>query len=50
MEWQEASDVYEDLHEILTILDLPYINLERIYCYRTEGSKVKVGDIVIAYK
>ena len=41
MEWNEAKDVKDDLREILKHIELPYIQLERIFCYRTEGSKVR---------
>lgn len=41
MEWEDANDVKEDLVEILKHIELPHINLERIYCYRTKGSKVR---------
>lgn len=41
MEWNNAEDVKHDLEELLTVLDLPHINLERIFCYRTEGSKAR---------
>lgn len=41
MKWNEASDVKEDLQDILKHIELPYIQLERIFCYRTEGSKVR---------
>ncbi|MGH7204058.1 MAG: putative metallopeptidase [Candidatus Levyibacteriota bacterium] len=41
MEWTEATDIQNDLKHILTHIDLPYINMERIYCYRTTGSKTK---------
>lgn len=41
MEWQKADDVKRDLQHILETIDLPHINLQRIYCYRTEGSKVR---------
>lgn len=41
MEWNEAKDVKKDLAHILKIIDLPHIDLERIFCYRTEGSKVR---------
>jgi predicted metallopeptidase len=41
MEWEEANDVLKDLHDILKHLDLPHIKLDRIYCYRTKGSKVR---------
>jgi predicted metallopeptidase len=39
MEWEEANDVKILLKKILSVLDLPYINPSRIYCYRTNGSK-----------
>ena len=41
MDWQEAEDIKNDLSDILKHLDLPYINLDRIYCYRTKGSKTR---------
>ena len=41
MDWQEAEDIKNDLSDILKLLDLPYINLDRIYCYRTKGSKTR---------
>jgi len=41
MQWEEASDVRENIKNILHILDLPYINIERIFCYRTQGSKTR---------
>lgn len=41
MDWQDAEDVKEDLKEITTVLDLAHINLKRIFCYRTTGSKAR---------
>jgi predicted metallopeptidase len=41
MDWEEAADVKKDITHILTIIDLPHIQLERIHCYRTEGSKAR---------
>jgi predicted metallopeptidase len=41
MEWSEAKDVKNDISDILEHIELPYIQLERIFCYRTEGSKVR---------
>lgn len=41
MEWDKADDVKNDLEHILEVIDLSYINLERIFCYRTNGSKVR---------
>jgi len=41
MEWENAEDIKKELRQILAILDLPYIKLERIFCYRTYGSKAR---------
>jgi predicted metallopeptidase len=41
MDWDEAHDVKEDLKIVLQHIDLPHIDLNRIYCYRTTGSKVR---------
>ncbi|MBI4084791.1 MAG: metallopeptidase [Candidatus Levybacteria bacterium] len=39
MEWEKATDIKRDLKAIVAILDMPHINLSRIFCYRTHGSK-----------
>ena len=36
-----AQDVQKDLKDIVETLGLPHIRLERIFCYRTEGSKAR---------
>ena len=41
MDWQDARDVKKDLKKILKTLDLPHIDVTRIHCYRTTGSKVR---------
>lgn len=41
MDWQEAHDVREDLIHLCKVLDLSHIDMERIFCYRTEGSKAR---------
>lgn len=41
MEWEIAQDVQNDLKKVLKVLDLPYIQFNRIFCYRTKGSKVR---------
>src|ERR1700689_1505480 len=41
MEWENADDVKNDLAEILKHIELSYIKLNRIYCYRTRGSKTR---------
>jgi len=38
LEWEEAADIKTDLKEILSVIDLPYIDLSKIHCFRTEGS------------
>lgn len=37
--WQKAPDVKRDVRQILSVLDLAYIDSGRIFCYRTNGSK-----------
>ena len=39
MEWEEAKEIKKDLKEILNVLDLPHIDISRIFCFRTNGSK-----------
>jgi predicted metallopeptidase len=41
MDWQEAKDVHKDLKHVLRTIDLPHIDIKRIHCYRTTGSKVR---------
>lgn len=41
MEWEDAQDVENDLKKVLKVLDLPYIQINRVFCYRTKGSKVR---------
>jgi len=41
MEWDEADDIHKELTNIINHIDLPHIDLNRIYCYRTKGSKVR---------
>ena len=41
MDWQEANDVQKDLKHVLQTIDLPHIDITRIHCYRTTGSKVR---------
>lgn len=39
MEWAKAPDVKKDVEKILSILDFPHINIDRLFIYRTSGSK-----------
>lgn len=39
MQWEEAQDVKCDIDELLRYINLPYIKKERIFAYRTYGSK-----------
>jgi len=41
MEWEAAPDVRADLKKILKTIDLPHIQLDRIFIYRTNGSKAR---------
>ena len=39
MEWEEATDIKRNIIKILKVVNLPYVNTSRIFCYRTKGSK-----------
>lgn len=41
MEWERAEDVQDDLEQLLAVLGMHHIKKERVFCYRTEGSKVR---------
>lgn len=41
MEWEKAKDVQDDIKIILGTIDLSYIDISRIYCYRTRGAKAR---------
>lgn len=41
MEWEEAKDVKKDIRDIVKTLELTHIDLSRVFCYRTSGSKVR---------
>lgn len=39
MKWEKAQDIKEELEKILKKIDFPYIDIERIVCFRSFGSK-----------
>lgn len=39
MEWEEAREIKKHIKELVEVLNLDHINVERIFCYRTFGSK-----------
>ena len=41
MEWEEAKDVRRDIKQILKRVSLPHIRIERVFVYRTHGSKAR---------
>lgn len=41
MDWQPANDVKKELKQVLKAINLPHIDIKKIYCYRTTGSKVR---------
>jgi predicted metallopeptidase len=41
MEWEDAQDVREDIEDILSVIDFSHIKSERLFIYRTKGSKAR---------
>lgn len=39
MEWEEARDVKQDAEQLLRIIEMPHIELSRLFFYRSRGSK-----------
>lgn len=39
MEWEETQEVKKEIQKIVKILKMTHIDLSRIFCYRTHGSK-----------
>lgn len=39
LEWSDAREVKEDIRAILRVLDFSHIDISRIFCFRTYGSK-----------
>lgn len=41
MDWETADDIRDDIQHLLTVIDMPHIRMDRIFCYRTRGSKAR---------
>lgn len=41
MDWEKAPDVSSAVEEIVATLELSYLQTDRIFCYRTQGSKAR---------
>jgi predicted metallopeptidase len=39
LEWLAAIDIKRDIVDLIKTLDLKHIDKDRIFCYRTQGSK-----------
>lgn len=41
LEWESAPDVKTDIEDIVKTLNMEYVRLDRVFCYRTQGSKAR---------
>lgn len=39
MEWETAPDIKKNIEDILETISLPHVDSQRIFCFRTSGSK-----------
>lgn len=39
MEWEEAEEIKKDIKKILRVIELPHVKHDRIFCFRSQGSK-----------
>jgi predicted metallopeptidase len=49
LEWEEATEVKEEIKHIVAVLDFSYIDHSRIFCYRTNGSKSRAYARIWAF-
>jgi predicted metallopeptidase len=41
LEWKKADDVQDMMQDLVISLDMKHIKSERVFCYRTTGSKAR---------
>ena len=41
LEWEDATDIKVEITKIVEVLEMDHILIDRIFCYRTEGSKAR---------
>jgi len=41
LEWEDALDVKTQITKIVDVLEMDHILIDRVFCYRTEGSKAR---------
>ncbi len=41
LEWEDATDVKTEITKIVSVLEMDHIQIDRVFCYRTEGSKAR---------
>lgn len=39
LEWEKAPEIKRTVKDVLEVLDMPYIKPDRIFCYKSTGSK-----------
>lgn len=49
MKWQESPGVKLELKRIVRRLELPHINVDRIFCFKTTGSKSRAYARIWAF-
>lgn len=47
--WYDASDIFQDLQEIVTTLNLKHINLEKVKVFRSSGSQSRARARIWAF-
>jgi len=47
--WYDASDIFQDLQEIVTTLNLKHINLEKVKVFRSIGSQSRARARIWAF-
>lgn len=47
--WQKDAAIQSEMEEIVKALEMDYVNVNRVFCYRTEGSKARAYARIWAF-
>lgn len=47
--WEKDGEIQEQMEEIVRALEMDYVNVGRVFCYRTEGSKARAYARIWAF-
>lgn len=49
LEWQKDKDIQKEMEEIVKALNMEHVKAERVFCYKTTGSKARAYARIWAF-